>query len=156
MPTAKGPRDHDPRRVRTSPDRACRQSRDPQRRKGRYGGEAGRNARPANRYPRPRWEMSRLDHQTRTGAVRWFNNEKDRPADSSVSRSQQVCCSLFRNRTFEPRYQRTETRLEDTGAELRLLIPTNFEPGGPLEHTPGGPFTSKARSRALLAAACRA
>ena len=78
---------------------------------------------------------------TRTGAMRWFNNEKDRLADSSVSRAQQVCCSLFRNSTFEPRCQRTATRLEGTGAELRLLIPTNFEPGRPLEHTPGGPFT---------------
>ena len=61
----KGPCVHDPRRVRASPDRACRQSRDPHRRKGRDGGErlARRIARPSNLDPGPRWKVASLDCQ---------------------------------------------------------------------------------------------
>jgi hypothetical protein len=71
------PRVHDPRRVRTGPVRARRQSRNPHRRKGRYGRErlAGRNARLANLDPWPRREMADLDHQIRPDGVRWFNND---------------------------------------------------------------------------------
>ena len=36
---------------------------------------AGRNARPASLYPRPRWEVARFDHQIRTDGPTWFNSE---------------------------------------------------------------------------------
>jgi hypothetical protein len=58
---------HDPRRVRASPDRTCRQSRGPHRRKGRDGGEcmARRASRSANLDQGPRWQVACLNHQVR-------------------------------------------------------------------------------------------
>jgi hypothetical protein len=62
---------------------------------------------------------------------RWFKNP--------VSPAQQLFCSLTGTAFWTPTPLRRPVRLK-TGAEKIFIVPFDFEPGGPLDHTPSGLF----------------